>query len=1702
MPTRHFSTSDYNWPLAFPGDAIDVLLAFLGLDAFTEDTCALGSEIRLERQVLGERFGIVGTPFSLRYASDRQRGYLVGRTLRVQVTPDPIPSSMLEVHIELLIAGQRIRRRLPAEPGLIFEHTWDGEDAYGRTFRGPVPYELSVGYGYRGQYVTSSSAAAVGFPQLERAFGSGGERRIDRSRTREDVVTWRTVRRFLTIDDARREGLLGLTLDAHHRYEPTSGTLLRGDGGRVRAEALPLIIDTVAGGGSDETPGTSARSFRFRSPKGLAVGDDGQLYVATNDSRIWRVDRSGLVHLFAGNGTNTTSGDGGPAIDAGIANPEHLAWGPDGALYIGCVREAAGDECSRIRRVRADGVIETVAGNGTNARREGDGLAAVEAPLEEPRLIAFDPDGTLYFVDGTLYLRAVGTDGALRTLNPTRRSSDDRTPLSEADLGSITSLAVGRDSVLYVGSNRRGGTVYRVGPDRALYRIAGSNGAPTRADPTPPGALALEERLGVPTSMVVGSSGGVTVAIGIGAWIRRITPDGMLEDVAGRLSDWPGGDGGSAAAATLVGTGQLAQGPRGELFLTDINPANRVRRIAPSFGSGNADEWLVPSGDGTLRYVFSSSGRHLRTETATVGYPLLAFRYDPRGRLVAIDDADGNSLTISREADRLNPFAIRSVTLTPTEGPATTLHDDDRDGYADRITIAGDDDARATRLGWDERGLLTRHQDRFGITHVFGYDELGRLVTDGFEGYPSQTLEPFEEDERAGVTLTTAAGRTRSVAVAQAGYTLEQRFTDGVGLETAYGRDVEGRDTTTFPDGTTQSVTWRPDELLGAAVAVPQEVTLTTPGGRSVVRTVEQTSSRDPATGNVASRLTTLTHAAGTPDESTITQVSRVEASGASTTTVTTGVGRSGTAVQNERGELVTLRRPGRHPITLEYDDRGRLERASQGPEGRPELQRQITYALPSLPSTTFGDVTATDATGRAAVSRADTLGRPSAFADAAGAVSFDYEDAMRTETVTPPGRSAHRFVYDDRGRLERYEPPMLASGATPTTYGYDDDGVLERVTYPDGRVVESIVDGAGRFTSSTVTMGPASDRAQSLVASYDTRGVLDELTWTHDAATSVVIDPTFDGPLLTNLAMRGAVSANVAATFDDAFRLDTMTLAAGGTSSEVGYSYDDDGLHDGVLVDGERFALRLAPASGDRELLTTRGLQTEYRIDAFGGLEREVSTWSGQQLGWTQTFDLGGRVQTRTEVGASAQTWTYDYDDAGRLDSVTRGGDATPRYRYEYDANGNRIGWSSPTSSCTSGGDANRCVELDAQDRLRRYGPVGGADTVTLDYDSRGRLLVRRDASGTTRYDYDPYGNLRSVQLPSRAVRYLADPLGRRIAREVDGARTHAWVYGEGLAPLGQLDAAGRLEVTFIYLTRDWVPDLALHRDGTLYRVISDPIGSVRAVVDLTTGAVVQRYEYSPFGEIERAEETRNVVPFRFAGGLHDELTGLTRFGARDYDARLGRWTAKDPIGFAGGDSNLYGYVANDPVNYFDPSGLVAETAADGAAVIGSCFVAPIRDALAGCGNGSAHASRCAMSLAAFIIPGVSAGMLHGGLAMLKGLGGLKSGVMAAAVPRAARGLRGARRRGSEAARLGHAERAPLPTLDGTGKVHGPLPRASDLPAYSREDLEILRDQLKVSTQTRIEVTTDLGRDRPHGQRQGAEQDLLRVIERILGGD
>jgi RHS repeat-associated protein len=107
---------------------------------------------------------------------------------------------------------------------------------------------------------------------------------------------------------------------------------------------------------------------------------------------------------------------------------------------------------------------------------------------------------------------------------------------------------------------------------------------------------------------------------------------------------------------------------------------------------------------------------------------------------------------------------------------------------------------------------------------------------------------------------------------------------------------------------------------------------------------------------------------------------------------------------------------------------------------------------------------------------------------------------------------------------------------------------------------------------------------------------------------------------------------------------------------------------------------------------------------------------------------------------------------------------------------------------------------------------------------------------------------------------------------------------------------------------------------------MISEPkTGSPRLLIDIATNTIAQRISYDAYGNMI-ANTQPDLQPLGFAGGLTDPDTGLVRFGARDYDPITGRWMSKDPISFNGGDTNLYGYVGNDPVNFVDPSGLATD--------------------------------------------------------------------------------------------------------------------------------------------------------------------------------
>lgn len=344
--------------------------------------------------------------------------------------------------------------------------------------------------------------------------------------------------------------------------------------------------------------------------------------------------------------------------------------------------------------------------------------------------------------------------------------------------------------------------------------------------------------------------------------------------------------------------------------------------------------------------------------------------------------------------------------------------------------------------------------------------------------------------------------------------------------------------------------------------------------------------------------------------------------------------------------------------------------------------------------------------------------------------------------------------------------------------------------------------------------------------------------------------------------------------------------------------------------------SLSYQPTSG---LLASSSLGTVN--DSFGYNRFAELQSYGVNVGATPLFqtsyarDALGRITILTEtITNTTVIYLYGYDTAGRLATVKRNG--TQIASYSYDANGNRL-----TATDSSG---NNSASYDNQDRLLSYG------NATYSYTANGELTSKKVTSaGTvtdpvevTTYSYDEFGNLLSVKLPNNdTISYLIDGKDRRIGRKVNGVLQKGWLYEDQLRPVAELDNTGAVTSRFVYATRINVPDYMV-KGGVTYRLILDHLGSVRLVVNSQTGEVVQRMDYDAWGAVTK-DTNPGFQPFGFAGGLWDGQTGLVRFGARDYDAKVGRWTGKDPIGFAGGDGNLYAYSMHNPLNRADPTGL-----------------------------------------------------------------------------------------------------------------------------------------------------------------------------------
>ncbi len=389
------------------------------------------------------------------------------------------------------------------------------------------------------------------------------------------------------------------------------------------------LITTIAGtgqGGSTAT-GIPATTAQITTPGGICADASNNLFIADgSNNRVVRVDAvTGILTLVAGNGTASSTGDGGPAPLASIYSPMSVALDGAGNLYIA---EFGGN---RIRRVdHQTGVITTMAGTGM-AGFGGDGGLATSAAINRVAGIAFDSTGDLYFAD----------------------FGNNRVRRIDAQTGIVTT-------------------------------VAGNGSAALTAD----GVLATSAGMAGPIWVAFDPSGGLLISEWGANRIRRVDPStGILTTVAGNGNANFTGDGVPATSAGIGATIGLAVASNGNLFFAD--GTGRIRKVDAATGwittvagngTGPHDVGSASAGGGggggsSQPPCFSTvAGDNGPATSATLDGPI-ALLLTSDGNLMISDSLDCRI----RRVDLPSPFSYTNTTLTAS---ATTL----QPGQAELLT--------------------------------------------------------------------------------------------------------------------------------------------------------------------------------------------------------------------------------------------------------------------------------------------------------------------------------------------------------------------------------------------------------------------------------------------------------------------------------------------------------------------------------------------------------------------------------------------------------------------------------------------------------------------------------------------------------------------------------------------------------------------------------------------------------------------------------------------------------------------------------------------------------------------------------------------------------------------------------------------------------------------------------------------------------
>ncbi len=895
------------------------------------------------------------------------------------------------------------------------------------------------------------------------------------------------------------------------------------------------------------------------------------------------------------------------------------------------------------------------------------------------------------------------------------------------------------------------------------------------------------------------------------------------------------------------------------------------------------------------------------------------YHYDQFQGIQAVEDLYGNALQFTEDA------------ITHSSGEAIRFARD----QLGRIVEMVSPDGSSVLYDYDPRGNLSSVTDQSGIATHFDYREQPAHYLDKVLDANGLEFETFEFDDQGRlVAIIDRLGNRQEQSWDPVSFT--GTYTDARGNVTQISYDDRG------------NVLKSVDPLGGAFHWQYDE-------DNNVTQTTDELGYVTSFTYDERGNMLTETDALGGVTSYTYSGLNQP-------TSITDTLGRKTSFAYDASGGLIGVTNPDGAATTLERDEQGRAVRViaatgditelEYGSFGLPErVVRRDNTALTQSYSDGGLTLSRTDAAGATTTFTYDAGGRMLTSQDTTGAgTSYVYDEAKLVRQTSALGATT-RYEYDEADRVSTMIDP--AGGRVQLTYDVANN--LASLSDPSDNTVHYVHDALDRLTERVDALG------QKTLYEYDAVGNVTQLTDRNGDRRTFAYDALRRPVTETWLAASGQVVNQIQIVYDavgnvvslaDAhssysFTYDTLdrltSVDNAGTPrvphTVLTYSYDTAGNF-AVVEDSSGVRIELAYDQLDRATSMAWGgdvidpARVDFAYSSTGDLVQveRFADLEGQVLAGRTSieYDSLGQVSQmahRSAVDAAIAEYDYEYDAVGQLLREAHHGqtfdyayDATGQLlearrsvfgdeTFAYDPSGNR------TNDETVTGAGNRIevddrytYEYDAEGSLIRRVEIDTGEQMSFEYDHRHRLtrIQRRDAAG----------NLLGE------IEYVYDIMDNRITKIVDGEALHT-VY-DGDNAWADFDDDGEVVAYYLFGNRvDQIVARYRPAEGTAW-YLTDRLGSVRDLAD-GSGELIAHVDYGSYGNVIEMTHGDSLDRFLFTGREYEAETDFYYYRARFYDPESGRFLSQDPLGFDGGDANLYRYVSNSPLNGTDPSGLTS---------------------------------------------------------------------------------------------------------------------------------------------------------------------------------